>query len=185
MACEGGWPLVPVRWGLSRTLSGHPCAIQSPQMERTGGPSPERQPAPRPRAAVTKSELAAVHGRNKVAMQFKLRVFVRGHTPTDYKRLFETDEHYQVSANAANVGGGVPARYKAGYACAAGHSPPRVVHGSMGRTCASGCKMARSRQPFRPCAGARRCSTSVFTSRGLSRATRSCRGTTLTSAGTA
>lgn len=45
---------------------------------------------------MTKSELAAVHGRNKVAMQFKLRVFVRGHTPTDYKRLFETDEHYQV-----------------------------------------------------------------------------------------
>ncbi len=51
-----------------------------------------------PRAAVTKSELAAGHGRNKVAMQFKLRVFVRGHTPTDYKRLFETDEHYQVGA---------------------------------------------------------------------------------------
>ncbi|EFJ43666.1 hypothetical protein VOLCADRAFT_96251 [Volvox carteri f. nagariensis] len=46
---------------------------------------------------VTKSELASMHGRNKEAIQFKLRVFPRGHTPTDYVRWFTESQPYPVS----------------------------------------------------------------------------------------
>ncbi|PNH12214.1 Glycosyltransferase-like protein LARGE [Tetrabaena socialis] len=46
---------------------------------------------------VSKSELQTIHGRNKVTIQFKLRVFPRGHTPTDYLRWFATSEPYQVT----------------------------------------------------------------------------------------
>ncbi|KAG2430370.1 hypothetical protein HYH02_013732 [Chlamydomonas schloesseri] len=46
---------------------------------------------------VTKAQLGAMHGRNKAAMQFKLRVFPRGHTPTDYPRWFAASQPYQVT----------------------------------------------------------------------------------------
>ncbi|KAG2486289.1 hypothetical protein HYH03_014994 [Edaphochlamys debaryana] len=45
---------------------------------------------------MSKDVLRSVHGRNKYAMQFKLRVFPRGHTPTDYVRWFNATEPYQV-----------------------------------------------------------------------------------------
>ncbi|KAG2444235.1 hypothetical protein HXX76_000993 [Chlamydomonas incerta] len=46
---------------------------------------------------VSKAQLGAMHGRNKGAIQFKLRVFPRGHTPTDYPRWFAASEPYQVT----------------------------------------------------------------------------------------
>ncbi len=48
------------------------------------------------RRAVSKAELEAGHGRNKKAIQFKLRVFPRGHTPTNYTRWFQATQPYQV-----------------------------------------------------------------------------------------
>ncbi|GFR51211.1 hypothetical protein Agub_g13537 [Astrephomene gubernaculifera] len=46
---------------------------------------------------MSKPQLAAVHGRNKAAIQFKLRVFPRGHTPTNYTRWFAETQPYQVT----------------------------------------------------------------------------------------
>ncbi|GLI63689.1 hypothetical protein VaNZ11_006689 [Volvox africanus] len=46
---------------------------------------------------VSKSQLESMHGRNKEAIQFKLRVFPRGHTPTNYVRWFSEAQTYKVS----------------------------------------------------------------------------------------
>ncbi|KXZ46406.1 hypothetical protein GPECTOR_44g80 [Gonium pectorale] len=48
-------------------------------------------------SCVSKAQLQLMHGRNKAAIQFKLRVFPRGHTPTDYVRWFASSEPYQVT----------------------------------------------------------------------------------------
>jgi len=55
------------------------------------------RPAPQADRAAncTKAELAELHKHKKI-VQFKLKVFPRGHTPTDYPRWFTSPEDYSV-----------------------------------------------------------------------------------------
>ena len=46
--------------------------------------------------AARKEDLMAMH-RAKKLLQFKLKVFPRGHTPTNYTRWFAAKEEYEVS----------------------------------------------------------------------------------------